>query len=221
VNRQLYFGGEKDKATERDLKSRSRSLKRLTGMLTPMTKYLGSEMSVRVTSDAIQVLGGSGYMRDYPVERLYRDARITTIYEGTSQLQLIAAVRGVVGGAQEKLFAEYADRPWEGVDGQTIERLTEARKLVEEAVAFIKRQPGTEYMDLYARRLVDAVLDVYCGYLFLRDAAHSESKAAAAERWSAQRLGRVRMMHDQIHSGDRSSITHFDAIAGPPTVGAD
>jgi len=50
---------------------------------------------VRVANDALQVLGGSGYMKDYPVERYLRDARITTIYEGTSQLQIVAAVRGV------------------------------------------------------------------------------------------------------------------------------
>ena len=54
---------------------------------------------MRVAHDAIQVLGGSGYMKDYPAERYLRDARITTIYEGTSQLQVVAAVRGVSSGA--------------------------------------------------------------------------------------------------------------------------
>ena len=70
-------------------------------MLTPMSKYYCSEMCDRVAYNAIQVLGGSGYMKDYAAERYLRDARITTIYEGTSQLQVVAAVRGVSSGAFE------------------------------------------------------------------------------------------------------------------------
>ncbi len=61
---------------------------RFTNLLTPMIKYYASEMCNRVAYDAIQIFGGAGYMRDFDVERLYRDARITTIYEGTSQLQI-------------------------------------------------------------------------------------------------------------------------------------
>jgi alkylation response protein AidB-like acyl-CoA dehydrogenase len=66
-------------------------------MLTPMSKYYCSEMSCSIAYDAVQVLGGSGYMKDYPAERYARDARITTIYEGTSQLQILAASRGCLG----------------------------------------------------------------------------------------------------------------------------
>jgi alkylation response protein AidB-like acyl-CoA dehydrogenase len=76
----------------------SPALKRVNGMLTPMSKYYASEMCMRVANTAIQVLGGSGYMKDYAAERYLRDARITTIYEGTSQLQVVAAVRGVSSG---------------------------------------------------------------------------------------------------------------------------
>ncbi len=66
----------------------------VNGLLTPMSKYYASEMSMRVANDAIAVLGGSGYMKDYASERHLRDSRITTIYEGTSQLQVVAAVAG-------------------------------------------------------------------------------------------------------------------------------
>ncbi|OHB51921.1 MAG: acyl-CoA dehydrogenase, partial [Planctomycetes bacterium GWF2_41_51] len=91
-----------DKEQLKKLKDLSRRYGRYAGMLTPMTKYYSSEMSNRVTYNSIQVLGGSGFMRDYPCERLARDARITTIYEGTSQLQVVAAVRGVCSGTCEK-----------------------------------------------------------------------------------------------------------------------
>jgi hypothetical protein len=73
---------EAEEAKQR--KKLARELKRINGMLTPLSKYYASEMCVRVTHNTIQVLGGSGYMRDYPAERYLRDARITTIYEGTS-----------------------------------------------------------------------------------------------------------------------------------------
>ena len=66
-------------------------------------QVLCSEMACRVANQAIQVLGGSGYMKDYAAERYMRDARITTIYEGTSQLQVVAAVRGVASGGLREL----------------------------------------------------------------------------------------------------------------------
>ena len=93
--RVLEWGGPLEKDEEKRRKQLGRSLKRMNGMLTPMCKYYCSEMSVRVAHNAIQVLGGSGYMKDYAAERYLRDSRITTIYEGTSQLQVVAAVRGV------------------------------------------------------------------------------------------------------------------------------
>ena len=59
---------------------------------------MSSEYCNQLAYDAIQIFGGSGYMKDYPIERIYRDARITNIYEGTSQLQVVAAIRHVTTG---------------------------------------------------------------------------------------------------------------------------
>ena len=94
----LEYGLCKDKDDEKQRKQASRTYKRLNAMLTPMSKYYCSEMCIRVANDTIQVLGGSGYMKDYAAERYLRDSRITTIYEGTSQLQVVAAIRGVTSG---------------------------------------------------------------------------------------------------------------------------
>ena len=60
-------------------------------MLTPLTKYFATEMGNRVCYQAMQIHGGAGYMREFNVERHYRDVRVTSIYEGTSQLQIVAA----------------------------------------------------------------------------------------------------------------------------------
>ena len=105
--RVLELGPPLEKEEEKRRKQLGRALKRLNGMLTPMSKYYCSETACRVANEAIQVLGGSGYMKDYAAERYLRDARITTIYEGTSQLQVVAAVRGVTSGSFDTFVAEF------------------------------------------------------------------------------------------------------------------
>ena len=98
-----------DKDELKTYKKKVRALKRLNSMLTPMSKYYASEMCCDVADTAIQVLGGSGYMQDYAAERHLRDARITTIYEGTSQLQIVAAERGVTSGTFEKYVEDFEE----------------------------------------------------------------------------------------------------------------
>ncbi len=63
-----------------------------------MAKLFASEMAERVASDAIQIHGGYGYLRDFPVERIYRDVRVTTIYEGTSDIQRLVIAREIAAG---------------------------------------------------------------------------------------------------------------------------
>ena len=184
-------------------------------MLTPMSKYFASEMAMKVSNDAIAVLGGSGYMKDYPVERYMRDARITTIYEGTTQLQVIAAVRGVIQGAAEQLCQELAAEPYSAEVQPLVEKLNVARPVLTEIIAFTKDQPGVEYMDLYGRKIVDAAIDLIVGYLFCRDARFDATRLPIARRWVNTRLPRIKMLRDMVLSGDRSSMEDFAALAGP------
>jgi alkylation response protein AidB-like acyl-CoA dehydrogenase len=65
--------------------------------LSAMAKLYASEMAMRVTTDAVQILGGYGYMRDYPVERMMRDAKVTQIFEGANQLQRLTVARHLFG----------------------------------------------------------------------------------------------------------------------------
>src|SRR4030042_1304595 len=122
-------------------------------------------MCNRIAYDSIQVLGGSGYMRDYASERHARDARITTIYEGTSQLQIVAAVRGVCSGTAENFLAELAEQQYEAALNELLDKLAGGRQHLKRAVAFVKEN-GNEYMDLYGRPLVDIAIDLIIGYLF-------------------------------------------------------
>jgi len=166
--RKIESGQVTDQAELKQLKNLSKQYKRLTAMLTPMSKYYASEMCNRIAYDAVQVLGGSGYMKDYSVERHSRDARITTIYEGTSQLQIIAAVRGVCNGTAEKYLLEHEEYHYGPEVQDLLETLRQGRDQLVEAIKFVKAQPGTEYMDLYGRKLVDAVIMLIVGHLFLQ-----------------------------------------------------
>jgi len=214
--RVLESGLAVDRDDEKRRKELARVLKRLNGMLTPMSKYYASEMCVRVADTAIQVLGGSGYMKDYPAERYLRDARITTIYEGTSQLQIVAAVRGVCSGAFERHVSQmeeshYDDPLLEELRG----KLVGGKEAVLKAIQFIKER-GTEYMDLWGRRLVDCAAAVLIGHLLLRQATQWERKKRVARRFIEMQLPRLKMNCELIASGDTSALQEYDLLAGPP-----
>lgn len=226
TGRILEFNPPKDAGELKRRKNDARTLKRLNGMLTPMCKYYASEMCIRVANDAIQVLGGSGYMKDYPVERLLRDARITTIYEGTSQLQVVAAVRGVCSGAFERHVEELEQRDYtDGLLNELKGKLAEGKAEVIKGINFVKAR-GPEYMDLYGRKLVDSAISVLVGHWFLQQAASKRAPAEAAQR---KRLVARRFIESSrptiqrdialVTSGDTSVLEHFEALAGSPPTG--
>jgi len=195
-------------------KQDGRVYKRLNGMLTPMSKYFASEMCVRVANDALQVLGGSGYMADYPVERHLRDARITTIYEGTSQMQVVAAVRGVCGGAFQKRVEKLEGVEYFDGANELRQKLIEGKELLLEAIPFVKKQ-GVDYMDLYGRRIVDAAITVLVGHLLLQQSVDNERKQLVAQRFINTRSATLRSDMTLIQSGDTTVMSDYETLAGP------
>jgi len=216
--RVLEWGGSLDKEEEKRRKQLARSLKRLNGMLTPMSKYYASEMCIRVANACIQVLGGSGYMKDYAAERHLRDSRITTIYEGTSQLQIVAAVRGVSSGALDVWIEPHEQKQYDDPLLEELkQKLADARKRVNEAIQFIKGR-GTPYLDLSGRRLVDAAIAILVGHLFLGQGAVNERKKRVARRFVLRELPMIRMNCEQIASGDTTALDEYAVLAGPVPV---
>jgi len=201
-----------DASAVKDLKKEAKKYERLVLLFTPLAKYFSTEMSNRVTSDALQVLGGSGYMKDYPVERYYRDARITNIYEGTSQLQIAAAVRSITSGAVERLLAERAEGDAVGKVKGVSRKLLQARKLLADAVAYLARRKDGRYTELYARELVDMATGILIGYLLVKQAQHAPRKKIIAKRFITRLLPQVKMNYYRITSGDNSTLKHFDTI---------
>ena len=221
-NLRILEGGQcRDKDEEKQRKQHSRALKRVNGMLTPMSKYYCSEMACRVANMAIQVLGGSGYMKDYAAERYMRDARITTIYEGTSQLQVVAAIRGVSSGSFETCVAgfekvEYSDPMLTGLK----QKLVEAKGEIVKTIQFVKTRPSF-YLDLSGRRMVDSAIAVIVGHLFLGQATKCDRKKRVARRFIENHLPVIRANLDQVLSGDSSAMDEYDLLAGPVPVTAD
>jgi len=180
-----------------------------------MSKYYCSEMSWTVADNAVQVLGGSGYMKDYPAERYLRDSRITRIYEGTSQLQLVAAVRGVSSGTFDTWTVDHEKKQYDvPLLAELQQSLIDAKQRVLEAIAFVKSQ-GTSYLDLSGKRLVDAALTIIIGHLFLGQGERSERKQRVARRFITRELPVLEMNCRQILTGDTSAMDEYQTLAGP------
>jgi alkylation response protein AidB-like acyl-CoA dehydrogenase len=234
--KQIADNPPEDKDELKTLKKDSKRFKRIASMLTPMSKYYCSEMCNKVAYDSIQVLGGSGYMRDYACERYARDARITTIYEGTSQLQVVAAVRGVCSGTAEKLFDEYKSLEYCDEVKDLLKILADDEEQLKKAITFVKEN-GNEYMNLYGRALVDIAIDLINGYLLCGQASSEvdmevavsiqdgkdngqtismiKRKAKIARRYIMKNTSKIMALTELICSGDKTTFTEYTNLVGP------
>lgn len=167
-----------DIARERSLTPEERQemkkYQRLADAFTPMAKGMGSEFCNQNAYDAVQVHGGSGFMKDYACERIYRDARITSIYEGTTQLQVVAAIRHVTTGTYLNQINAYAAEEYAPETSELKERLVKMTALYEEALKTVVDNRNTEYTDFHARRLVEMAGHIIMGYLLLGDTTRNE-----------------------------------------------
>jgi alkylation response protein AidB-like acyl-CoA dehydrogenase len=143
---------------------------RLADAFTPLGKGMSSEYANQNTYDSIQIHGGSGYMKDYKCERLYRDARITNIYEGTTQLQVVAAIRHVTTGTYLQQIREYAAMPV-APELEALKRvLSDMAGMYEKLVEAVTLPKEEDYLDFHARRLVESAGHIIMGHLLLQDA---------------------------------------------------
>lgn len=164
-----YMAISEKRSLEKDEKEDMKKYQRLADFFTPLLKGMSSEYCNQLAYDAIQIHGGSGFMKDYPVERIYRDARITSIYEGTTQLQVVAAIRGVTTDGYLERIREYEAmdlKPELHGYRRTLIGMTEEYAKAVKMVTDVKDQ---EYLDLHARRLVEMAGNIIMGYLLLLD----------------------------------------------------
>ena len=219
----LYKGTEKaleagkfeNGLEEREAKRESTKYRRLASILTPMSKYYLSELAMRVSSDAIQIHGGSGYMKDFPVERHFRDARITTIYEGTSQLQVVAMTAGLMAG---DIFAEIDEFARESFEDPLLSALADKLKAgldtLKACLDYIRNKDDVSYTELCARNLCDIACDVYMGYLALQDAKVCDRKKLVAKKFVHDGAARIAMNAHTIRSDDATAVDTLGEIIG-------
>lgn len=149
---------------------------RLADVYTPLLKLIASEYSNEIAYDALQVHGGAGFMKDFPVERIYRDARITSIYEGTSQLQVVAAIRGVTSGAYlEYIRDNYEKESFPRELEYLKPGLVAMTEEFESCANLVSGAGDSEYLDFHSRRLVEMAGNIIMGYLLLKDTKRDES----------------------------------------------
>ncbi len=182
---------------------------KLADAFTPMGKGMTTEFANQNAYDAIQIHGGSGFMKDYACERLYRDARITNIYEGTTQLQVVAAIRHVTTGTYLSQIRDYealAYRPeLEGLK----KRLQKMTDKYEKLVRMVSETKDSEYIDFQARRLVEAGAHCVFGYLLLQDADKDDSCRRSAEVYVNYGEAEVNKIESFIEGFDREGLAHY------------
>ncbi|MDR3046746.1 MAG: acyl-CoA dehydrogenase family protein [Bacteroidales bacterium] len=165
----LYISQERDLSSEE--KVEMKKFQRDADVFTPLLKLFATEYCNQNAYDAMQIHGGSGYMKDYPVERLYRDARITNIYEGTSQLQVVAAIRGIGSGLFLDKIKEYEAQPIAPELETLKQKLIGMTSLFEEVIKTVSVfGTSSEEYDFHARRMVEMAGYIIMGYLLMVDA---------------------------------------------------
>lgn len=163
-----------DIARERKLTSEEREEQkkytRLADAFTPLAKGMNSEYANQNAYDAIQVHGGSGFIMEYKSQRLYRDARIFSIYEGTTQLQVVAAIRYITNGTYLTMIKELLEHEVsEDLKGLK-NRVAKLVEMYEESVNAIKEENNQEKQDFVARRLYEMTADIIMSLLIIDDA---------------------------------------------------
>ena len=202
-----------DIAKERTLTPEERAemkyYSKLADACTPMAKGMSSEFCNQNAYDCIQIHGGSGFMKDYACERVYRDARITSIYEGTTQLQVVAAIRHVTTGTYANFIkeldaVEYAEslKPLQA-------KLQAMTAVYEAAVAKVADAKDTSYTDFHARRMVEMAGHIVMGYLLLGDANRNEEFAKSARNYVRFGEAEVTRHADFINKFDVASQSDY------------
>ena len=178
IYKQLNHIANEERSLEPEERQEMKFYNRLADGFTPLAKMFSSEYANEVAYDSIQIHGGSGYMKDYACERLYRDARIMNIYEGTTQLQVVAAINHVTKGTYLEQIMRYEENERTEATKTMGEKLVELRKVYEQVVARVEAldKECAGYKDFHARRLVEIAGYIILSHIMLRQAGEMEAE---------------------------------------------
>ena len=177
----IYDDIAKERKLTPEERKEAKYYSRLADALTPLAKGMGSEYCNQNAYDCIQIHGGSGFMKDYACERLYRDARITSIYEGTTQLQVVAAIRHVTTGTYLNLINSYLENDVKPELQSVKDRIRVMTDMYAKAVEAVGKVEDVAYGDFMARRLVEMAGVTIMSCLLMLDAQRNDSFRRSAE----------------------------------------
>ena len=178
-----YMHISSERSLEPEERQEMKFYNRLADGFTPLVKLFSSEYANQLAYDAIQIHGGSGFMKDYACERLYRDARIMNIYEGTSQLQVVAAINAVTKGTFAEQISRYSEAEYCEAMQPVVAKLRGLRETFDAMVARVEEvnREHVGYKDLHARRLVESAGHIIITYLLAREAGEAAEYVSDAK----------------------------------------
>ena len=164
---------QRDRKLEPEERNEMKQYSRLADAFTPLAKGMNSEYASQNAYDAISIHGGSGFIMEYKSQRLYRDARIFSIYEGTTQLQVVAAIRYVTNGTYLQVIKDMMQSEVSDAMKPLKARIAPLVDLYEKAVNYVKEQQSDAVHDFLARRLYDMTAEIIMSLLIMDDATRA------------------------------------------------
>jgi 3-(methylthio)propanoyl-CoA dehydrogenase len=189
-----------------EIRKKQKHYAKLAAILTPMSKAYATEIANEVAYDGLQIHGGTGYMKDFNAERFYRDARITNIYEGTTQLQRVAAIGGIIQRVLDPIMDRYAALPYEGKLKRLADKVALMREQLQKSVKFVAERKDPQYHDLMVKNLVTMETNAFVGYLLLRDANKTPEREIFAERFVLDAVSEQEKLCKVVLGGDVTVI---------------
>ena len=203
-----------ERSLEAEERQEMKFYNRLADGFTPLVKLFSSEYANQLAYDAIQIHGGSGFMKDYPCERLYRDARIMNIYEGTSQLQVVAAINAVTKGTFLEQIERYAAGEYAASMCPVVTKLKELTVKFSEMVARVEagEKEAAGFKDFHARRLVESAGHIIISYLLARQAGQAGEYEASARIFAKLAEGKVTEAYTYVMNSTPEDVALFRGV---------
>ena len=203
-----------ERSLEAEERQEMKFYNRLADGFTPLVKLFSSEYANQLAYDAIQIHGGSGFMKDYPCERIYRDARIMNIYEGTSQLQVVAAINAVTKGTFMEQIERYAAESYSEAMCPVVTKLKELTVKFSEMLARVEAgdKEVCGFKDFHARRLVETAGHIIITYLLARQAGQAEEYVASARIFCKLAEAKISEAYTYVMNSTTEDIALFKAV---------
>ena len=199
VDYRKIYEKEYEETGDRDIRKLYQHYNKLAGFLTPLSKFYLTEIGNKICYDALQIHGGTGYMRDFKIQRLYRDIRITNIYEGTTQLQVAAAIGSITSGHYFKFIEDEIQKTERGLV-DSVNKINELIDDFKELITYLKEEANHAKKEYYESDLVEIASIITIAVFMLKNAKYSEEKVESAKYYIHEKFPKAKYLIDRIKS---------------------